>query len=44
MEIANLTAVLMQMVRFFHGEELREGAAEGITNHTFPINSYVIST
>lgn len=44
MEGANLTAVLIQKMCFFRGAELREGAAEGITNHTFPINSYVIST
>ena len=44
METANLTAVLIQMRCFFHSVDLREGAAEGITNHTFPINSYVIST
>lgn len=44
METANLTAVLTEMMCFFHGVDLREGTAEGITNRTFPINSYVIST
>lgn len=43
-ETANLTAVLIQGMCFFRGAELRESPAEGITNLTFPINSYVIST